>query len=150
KNQDKKVSLGSLGLDYRGERIRLSADLYHSKDRVDGLTRGISLAPGLAVPKPPKKGNLSWNPPWAFYDTTDKGMMLRGELDLTDQLMVYATGGISKTDFNSHMAAPLVFNEAGDFRTNFSGVSDSWTRKSMELGLIGKASTGPINHQFTI
>ncbi|GAA5100456.1 TonB-dependent receptor [Wohlfahrtiimonas larvae] len=150
KNQDKRASLGSLGLDFRGEGIRLSADVYHSKDRVDGLTRGISLAPGLAVPKPPKKGNVSWNPPWAFYDTTDKGMMLRGELDLTDQLMVYATGGISKTDFNSHMAAPLVFNQAGDFRTNFSGVSDSWTRKSMELGLQGKASTGSINHQFAI
>ncbi len=34
--QRKKVQLGSLALDWRGERARLSADLYSADDRVDG------------------------------------------------------------------------------------------------------------------
>ncbi len=150
KHQDKKLSLGSLGLDWKGERIRLSADLYQSKDRTNGVTRGISLAPGIPLPKPPKKGDLSWNPPWSFYDTTDRGMMVRGEFDVTDQLMVYATAGISKTKFDSHMAAPQIFNAEGDFKTNFSGMSDRWTRKSMELGVMGDVMTGQIHHQFAL
>ena len=44
----------SLGLDWKGERARVSADLYSAEDRVDGVTRGISLGAGVAIPKPPK------------------------------------------------------------------------------------------------
>ncbi|MCK9509607.1 TonB-dependent siderophore receptor [Advenella sp. S44] len=150
KKQDKRISLASLGLDWRGERMRVSADLYQSKDRTEGMTRGLTLAPGLPLPKPPKKPDVSWNPPWAFYDTTDKGAMLRGEFDLTDQLTAYAAAGISKTEFDSNMGAPQVFNQAGDFRTNFSGVSDEMKRKSAEVGLMGKVRTGSVGHQFAI
>ncbi|MFX4921935.1 TonB-dependent siderophore receptor, partial [Acinetobacter baumannii] len=44
--QRKKVQLGSLALDWRGECMRLSADLYSADDRVDGPARGVGLAPG--------------------------------------------------------------------------------------------------------
>lgn len=148
-DQDKKVTLASLGLDWRGDRVRVSADMYQTKDRVYGLTRGLTLAPGLPVPKPPKP-DVSWNPPWAYYDNTDKGAMLRGEFDLTDQLMVYAAAGTSKSEIDTIMGAGQVFNEAGDFRTNFSGVSDSMKRKSAEFGLQSKARTGAVGHQFAI
>lgn len=148
-DQDKKVTLASLGLDWRGERVRLSADLYQTKDRVYGMTRGLTLAPGVSVPKPPKP-DVAWNPPWAYYDNTDKGAMLRGEFDLNDQLMVYAAAGTSKSEIDTLMGVPLVFNEAGDFRTNFSGVSDRMKRKSAEVGLQGKARTGAVGHQFAI
>lgn len=147
--QDKKVTLASLGLDWQGARARVSADLYHSKDRADGLTRGITLAPGLPVPKPPKP-DVSWNPSWAFYDSEDKGAMLRGELDLNDQLMIYAAAGISKTEFESNMGAGQVFNQEGDFRINFSGVADKRERKSAEVGLKGMARTGAVGHQFSL
>ena len=148
-NQDKKVSLASLGMDWRGARTRLSADLYHSEDRAHGLTRGITLAPGLPVPRVPK-ADVSWNPPWAFYDSTDKGAIVRGEYDLNDQLMAYATAGISKTEFDSNMGAGQVFNRAGDFRINFSGVADRTERKSAEAGLKGRGRTGAVGHQFAV
>jgi len=149
KDQDKKVTLASLGLDWRGERARLSADLYQSKDRVHGLTRGLTLAPGLAVPSPPEP-DVSWSPPWAYYDNQDRGAMLRGEFDLTDQWMVYGAAGTSKSEIDTIMGPGQVINDAGDFQTNFSGVSDRMKRKSAELGLRGKASTGPVGHQFAI
>lgn len=148
-NQDKKVSQASLGLDWRGENTRLSADLYHSEERGDGLTRGLTLAPGVPLPKPPKP-DVSWNPPWAFYDSTDKGAIVRGEFDLTDQLTAYATGGISKTELDTNMGLGQVFNEAGDFRINYSGVSDRMERKSAEVGLMGEALTGSVGHQFAL
>ncbi|WP_432464317.1 TonB-dependent receptor [Agarivorans sp. QJM3NY_33] len=147
--QDKKVSLASLGLDWRGDRARLSVDLYRSMERSNGLTRGITLAPGLAVPTPPSP-DVSWNPPWAFYESTDKGAMLHSEYDLSDQLTAYVAGGISKTEFDSNMGAAQVFNEAGDFRINFSGVSDKVERKSAEIGLKGQLRTGPVGHQFAL
>ena len=53
-HQKKKTELVSVGLDWRGSGARLSADLYHSEDRADGLNRGVNLAPRLPVPRPPK------------------------------------------------------------------------------------------------
>ena len=49
-DQDKKVTMSSVGLDWRGERMRLSADLYQSEDNGKGLTRGLTLAPGVSLP----------------------------------------------------------------------------------------------------
>jgi len=148
KQQDKEVGLAALGLDWRGSRVRLSADLYQSKDHANGLTRGMTLAPGVAVPTPPKP-DISWNPPWAYYNSSDKGAMVRGEFDVTDKLMAYATAGISKTEFDSNMGPGQIFNQAGDFRINFSGVSDRVLRKSVEAGVTGRATTGFIDHQFS-
>lgn len=148
-DQKKKVSQAALGLDWRGDRVRVSADLYQSTERGDGLTRGITLAPGLPVPNPPKP-EVSWNPPWTFFDLTEKGAMLRGEFDLTDQLTAYAAAGSSKSEIDTIMGVPQVFNQAGDFRINYSGVSDRIERKSAEVGIKGKARTGSVGHQFAL
>ncbi|MEY1661361.1 TonB-dependent siderophore receptor [Isoalcanivorax beigongshangi] len=149
KKQDKEVKMASLGLDWRGERARLSADLYHMEDYTEGLTRGLTLAPGVAVPKPPKPGT-SWNPPWSFFDNTDKGGLLRGEFDITDQLMVYATAGLSKSEIDTIMGVGNVLNSSGDFSINYSGVSDRMERKSAEVGLQGSVQTGVVGHRFAV
>ncbi len=146
KTQDRRATLASLGLDWRGERVRLSADLYRSEDHANGMTRGITLAPGLPLPRPPSP-DVTWNPPWAFYDSTDKGAMLRAEVDVTDNVTAYAAGGISKTAFDSNIGAAQVFNTAGDFRINFSGVADRTERKTAEAGLTGKFTTGVVGHR---
>lgn len=148
-DQDKKVALTSLGLDWRGERTRLSADIYQSKDDAEGLTRGLTLASGVSLPKTPDP-DISWNPPWAFYESTDEGAMLRGEFDLTEKMTVYATAGSSETKFKSNMGAGQILNDSGDFQINFSGVSDKVERKSAEAGLFGEANTGSVGHQFAI
>ena len=149
KNQDKKVSQVALGLDWRGERARLSADLYRGTDMGHGLTRGLTLATGVAVPRPPRP-DVSWNPPWAYYDGTDRGAMLRGELDVTDQLTAYVAAGTSKTELETLMGPGQLINQAGDFRINYSGVSDRMERKSAEVGLRGKARSGAVDHQFAV
>lgn len=147
--QDRKATLASLGLDWRSSRVRLSADLYRSNDHGNGLTRGLGLAAGLAIPTPPKP-TVTWNPPWAFFDTVDKGVMARGEFDISDQLTAYAAAGISKTAFQSNMGTGNIINAAGDFTINFSGVSDEVERKSAEVGLKGRLRTGDVGHQFAL
>lgn len=147
--QEKTAKQLALGLDWRGERARVSADLYQSQDRMYGVTRGFTLAPGVSLPKPPNP-DVSFNPPWAFYDTNDKGVMLQGEFDLNNQLTAYALAGASKTEFDSNIGTPQIINREGDFSTNYSGVSDEMARKSAEIGLKGALKTGAIGHQFAI
>ncbi|MEN2432440.1 TonB-dependent siderophore receptor [Comamonas sp. F1-6] len=148
--QDKKSRLASLGLDWRGDRARISADFYSSDDRVNGVTRGISLAPGVAIPRPPKPETLL-NPNWSHVHNQDKAAMVRGEFDVSDQVMAYAAFGVSKTDYeyNGAMSAQ-VLNAAGDFKTAMGQLAFEQKKRSAEIGLKGRLQTGAIKHQWAL
>lgn len=148
--QDKKSRLASLGLDWRGDRARISADFYSSDDRVNGVTRGISLAPGVAIPRPPKPETLL-NPNWSHVHNQDKAAMVRGEFDVNDQVMAYAAFGVSKTDYeyNGAMSAQ-VLNAAGDFKTSMGQLAFEQKKRSAEIGLKGRLQTGAIKHQWAL
>ncbi|MBH1488049.1 TonB-dependent receptor [Stenotrophomonas geniculata] len=146
--QSKKVQLGALALDWRGERARLSADLYSADDRVDGPARGVGLAPGVAIPRPPR-GDTLINPDWAYVDSQDKGAMLRGELDINDTLMAYLAYGTSRTDYryNGSISAQIL-NPAGDFTTVIGQLAFDIKKQSADAGLRGSFHTGSIGHQL--
>ena len=147
-HQKKKTQLASVGLDWRGVGARLSADLYSSEDRARGLNRGVNLAAGLPVPRPPKPETLL-NPSWAFYDTQDKGALLRGEYDVNAQLMAYAAIGAGKADYQSTGAYLIqVFNTAGDYRTNLADLGFNLEKQSAEVGVKGKFRTVDVGHQW--
>lgn len=150
KDQDKKTALVSVGLDWRGERARISADLYTAEDRVDGVNRGINLLSGVAIPKPPKPDTLL-NPDWSFVETKDKGAMLRGEYDLSDRVMAYAAYGQSKTDYkyNGAMSA-TVLDSQGRLETKIGQLAFDLEKKSADLGIKGKFDTGSIGHQWVV
>ena len=149
-HQKLKAELTSLGLDWRGERARLSADLYESEDRVRGQNRGINLASGVSVPKPPKSDTLL-NPDWAYVQTKDHGAIVRGEYDLTDDLMAYAAFGTSETRYvYSGTMLATVFNEAGDFKTSMGQLKMELEKTSGEAGLKGNFQTAAIKHQWSI
>jgi iron complex outermembrane receptor protein len=149
-NQDKKYQLASLGLDWRSSRVRLSADLYSADDRIDGQTRGINLAAGLGIPRVPKSDTLI-NPTWAHVQTQDKGAIVRGEFDITDQVMGYAAFGSAKTsyEYNGSISAQ-VLNAAGDYRTTMGQLAFDVDKKSAELGLRGQFAGGGIKHQWVL
>lgn len=146
--QRKKVQLGSLALDWRGERARLSADLYSADDRVDGPARGVGLAPGVAIPRPPR-GDTLINPDWAYVDSQDKGAMLRGELDINDSLLAYLAYGTSRTDYryNGSISAQIL-NPAGDFTTVIGQLAFDIRKQSGDAGLRGSFHTGSVGHQW--
>ena len=149
-HQQQKAQLNALGLDWRGERARLSVDLYNSEDRVRGQNRGISLAPNVSVPKPPKSDTLL-NPDWAFVETKDKGAIVRGEFDLSDQLLAYAAFGASETHYRySGAMSATVINNAGDLSTTMGQLKMDIEKTSGEAGLRWQLQTGPVAHQWVV
>lgn len=149
-HQDKETNLASLAMDWRGESARFSADLYTSKDHVDGLNRGVSLASGLPVLRPPKPETLL-NPTWTFTNTEDRAAVFRGEVDITNHLTAYTALGGSKVDFDALAASTYqVFNEAGDIRNNVSHQRSIISRRTGELGLRGTFQTGTIGHEWVM
>lgn len=148
--QKMRVGVTALALDWRGERARLSADLYSADDKVRGQNRGISLAPGLSVPKPPKSDTLL-NPDWAYVETKDKGAIVRGEFDISEQLLAYAAFGASKTDYAySGTMSAQVINAAGDYNTTMGQLKMELEKTSGEAGLRGTFETLGVKHQLTV
>lgn len=149
-DQEKKTELLSLGLDWRGERARISADLYTAEDRIDGVTRGINLATGITVPKPPKPTTLL-NPDWSFVRSKDKGAMLRAEYDVNDQFMIYAAYGQSKTDYqyNGTMLSTVTDNK-GTLDNTIGQLAFDLAKTSADVGLKGTFNTGQIGHQWVM
>ncbi|MDE8603625.1 TonB-dependent siderophore receptor [Marinomonas sp. RSW2] len=146
-HQANESQLGAIALDWRGERVRLSADIYHTKENVDAPTRGISIASGLDIPRPPSNDTLL-NPSWNFYENETKGVMARGEFDINDQLTAYAAVGITEWNYLGLSADRAeVYNSAGDMTTTLGGVSDDNQRTSLEIGLNGHFQTGVVGHQ---
>ncbi|WP_082780853.1 TonB-dependent receptor [Cephaloticoccus primus] len=149
-HQKRRSRLGSIALDWRGERTRLFADAYASNDYTRGMVRGIYLAPGLALPRPPKPQRL-FNAPWSFFDTDDRGVMLRGEWDIGEHVMAYAAAGHSKTTFETTTTArATLINPAGDYTANLVDLGLDMEKKSAQVGLNGRFATGPATHDWAL
>lgn len=149
-HQSRSAKLAALGLDWRSERVRLSADLYTNKDHTEGLNRGISLAPGVALPRPPSPSTLL-APDWTFGTTKDHAILLRGEVDVTRDITMYAAYGRGKTDFDALASSTYtVFNAAGDFRNNFAHQRSIYDKDTAEIGARAKFDTGSVGHELAL
>ena len=134
-DQEKQAQSAAIALDWRGERARVSADLYTTTDRVDGPTRGVTLASGVDIPSVPDPDTLL-NPSWAYFETKTKGAIGRAEFDINDQLTTYASMGVTKWNYDGLSAdRAQITNSDGDISTTIGYVGDDNERKSFEVGL---------------
>ncbi|MBJ7539337.1 TonB-dependent receptor [Marinomonas transparens] len=147
-SQEKESELGSIALDWRGERVRLSADFYRTEEQVNAPTRGVNIATGIDIPSPPNTNTLL-NPSWAYYNSETKGIITRGEFDINEQLTAYASIGMTKWDYAGLSAdRATISNSNGDINNPLGYVDDDRKKVSMEMGLNGHFQTGNVNHQI--
>lgn len=147
-HQDTETQLYSIGLDYKGQRFRSSLDAYHSKERINGTLRGMNLAAGVtSLPSAPDNKTLL-NPPWAFNNVKDKGIMGRVEFDLSESTTLYTTAGISRLNIKAYNAGTVTVNSDGIMTTSIGAVGDQITRRSGEIGIRSSFNTGPVSHQI--
>ncbi|WP_213774033.1 TonB-dependent receptor [Bradyrhizobium sp. dw_78] len=134
-----------LGLDYRGERFRASADLGYQNDRFDSPAQPFYIDPGIPVPKAP---DLSKNvfPPWSYWSSENVFGVVRAEYDLTSDWTVFGSVGARNNDFTVLAAQPSITGIGGAIETSpylFPARTDTRTAQG---GLRGTFDTGPIHH----
>lgn len=148
-HQKRERGIGALGLDYRGDRLRLSADLIYQQENIDGLTRSLSLAPGLSVPDAPDaRTNLGQR--WEYSKMNNQAAMTRAEYDFSDQVMGYATVGISRGIFKSVTGNPQILDAAGDTSAFPALAQFEFRKRTAEAGLQATFDTGPVSHVATV
>lgn len=140
----------ALNLDYRGEQFRLSADIAHISREAGAGPNYLRPAPdGLPV-KAPDAGT-SLLPPWAENSTKATVGTLRGEIDITDDIMAYAAIGGQQSEMKSRGLGPAVLlDSTGNYR------AETWTEHqendvlSKQGGVRAKLITGPVGHDLNL
>lgn len=144
---DEKRELGAvgLGLDWRGDRARLSADIGWQDHRLNRSQASINVSPELPIPSAPD-ASVNLAPPFTFSNERDLFGTIRGEYDVTDQVTAWAAVGGRSSDESSALSTPLVTDTAGTLSVSSSAFAREDSIKTGEIGLRAKFKTGSIGH----
>jgi iron complex outermembrane receptor protein len=150
------VGLAALNMDYRGERVRLSADIAHQSGEANPqIVQQIGLSGvggGIVhVPNAPDAGT-SLNPTWSKQSSSLTLGMMRGEVDITDDVTAYAAFGKQKLDLTLiGPNQPRLLSTSGTYGWgNVEHTNLAYDVLSMQGGVTAKAATGPVNHAVSL
>lgn len=144
-------ALATVGLDYRGDLVRVSTDFGYQEQEVLGGRRQFNVADGVTTLPGPPNTQTNANQPWepnrnrAFYGT------LRGEVDVTKQITAFADFGIIKDRRQSILTNRVITDSQGSLgaATDFSFAFD-FQVLTFNTGLRGVFDTGPIHHRAVV
>ena len=142
-----RMTVGTIGLDYLGEKLRVSLDAGYQKYRYSQPRPTITLS-GTDVPSPPSN-HTNYGQPWTYSELESTYGVLRAEYDFTNNWMGYAAIGTSHDHESGDYAQPSVNgNGIGDV----DRLSVPYTRDSVsgEIGVRGKFQTGPVGHLVNV
>lgn len=138
-----------LGLDFRGERLRLSTDIGHTQRDTDAPQERVLIGANAKVPDA-KDVHRNYAQAWSKARTEDTFGAVNAEYDLSDSLMAYAAFGAreSNHDFLRHNVP--VSNDAGDFSVLPRDFTRDESVRTAMAGLRNWFSTGPVSHELNL
>lgn len=145
-------TLAAFGLDYRGDRLRLSTDFGYQKQRVnEGRSVVYLTTAGLGgkVPKVPH-ANDNYSQPWAYSQLEDTYGMFNAEYDLDDDWTLYGAAGGKYTRENGVYSSLYVTSPSGAARVGRLYSPLDQETYSTVAGLRGKLMTGAVSHQLNV
>lgn len=149
--QSQEMQLAALGLDFRGEATRFSVDLGYQYQRTDRPRQDIGLAAGLPVPDEPDSATNYAQQPWTFSEHESLYGSARGEVDLSENLAVFAAiGGQRRLSDAKTVNFLSLQSPQGVFTAALFPLALSTESTTVEAGLKGHATTGPVNHEFVV
>jgi iron complex outermembrane receptor protein len=147
-NENRKLTVFSVGMDYRGDNYRLSADIGHQDHQLRDPRPSVTAGAGLPIPSAPD-ADKNFGQSWTRSQERDTFGTVRAEVDLAPNVVGWAAFGMrSGHEFNS-LASPTTFNTAGDTSAyRFDNVRDDVDRTG-EIGLRGTLATGAVKHTIS-
>jgi len=138
-----------LGLDFRGERLRVSADLGHTERDTDAPQERVLVGANAKVPNA-NDVHHNYAQAWSQARTNDTFGALNAEYDISDSLLAYGAVGARKShhDFLRHNVS--VINDAGDFTVQPRDFTRDETVRTAMAGLRNWFHTGPVSHELNL
>lgn len=147
-HSSRESALATIGLDYRGDIVRLSADFGYQEQDLHGSRRQFTVASGVtALPEPPHT-RTNANQPWELNHTRALFGTLRGEIDVTRHITAFADFGITHDRRQSILLSRQITNSQGTLAPgSISLLAFDIHTVTFNTGLRGAFDTGPIHHR---
>jgi len=146
-NVDREMAV--LGLDFRGERLRLSTDIGRTERDTDAPQERVQVGPNAQVPR---AGDVRRNyaQPWSQASTNDTFGTVNAEYDVNDSVMLYGGAGARKSNHDFLRHAVAVTNDAGDFSVQPRDFTRDENVRTATAGVRNWFHTGPVSHEVNL
>jgi iron complex outermembrane receptor protein len=139
------LSVFSVGLDYRGDTYRVSADVGYQDHQLRNGRPSVTVGTGLAIPAAPDAGS-NVAQPWTHSNERDTFGTLRGEVDLAPHVVAWAAAGAREGRESNVISSPTTTdNSGGAVMTRFDNERKDKVRTG-EIGVRGDFATGAVKH----
>ncbi len=145
-NQDRELSVLSVGMDYRGERMRLSADLAYQDHHIDQPRPAVT--PVAGIPETPDASS-NFAPHWTYTDEEQLFGVVRGEYDLNDHVTVWAAAGLREGEENNLLANPDATVDGNSTASRFDNYRED-SVFSADTGMKSEFTTGSVAHTLVL
>lgn len=149
-DEEAELNLFSVGLDYRGDRLRLSADVGYQNHQLDETRTNVTISGLSSVPSAPDASH-NWAQPWTYSNEEDEFGTFRAEYDFNDNLTAWAAYGMRRTEEENSLAN-LTLSDAQSGDGSFFRFDNAREDRvdTGELGLSGTFATGSIGHDWVV
>ncbi|VVD99910.1 TonB-dependent receptor [Pandoraea capi] len=137
----------AVALDWRGDKLRLSADFLYQKQHI-GSGRALYNFSGTVLPQPPA-ATSNYAQSWSYTTLEDNVGILRAEYDFLPHWTAYVTGGIRHTNENGEYSNPTWKGSPSTITATRLNAPHQEDALSGEVGVRGRFTTGPVTHFVT-
>lgn len=145
-DQERDLTVVSIGTDYAGERLRFSADLGFQDNRIDAPRPQVT--PLAGVPEAPD-ADSNFAQDWTFTDEEQLFGVVRGEYDLTESVSLWLGAGARSGEEANVLANPSAAEDGSLTAYRFDNTRED-TVASFDTGLSAEFTTGPIGHRLVV
>lgn len=143
-DQERSLLVGALGVDYRGDRFRFSADVGLQDNRIDAPRPSVT--PNSTIPRAPS-ADSNFAQPWTYTDERQLFGVARAEFDATEDLSLWvAIGGRNGRERNV-LANPNANPDGSLTAYRFDNARED-NILSADAGLRWEIETGPVGHRL--
>jgi iron complex outermembrane receptor protein len=146
--ESRELNVFSVGLDYRGDSYRLSADVGFQEHQLDSPRPSVTPGATLAIPRAPD-ADSNFAQPWTRSNERDTFGTLRGEVDLAPGVVAWAAfGARNGSEFNALASPTTTDNLGGASMYRFDNYRYDQVRTG-EIGVRGTLRTGSVKHTLS-
>jgi iron complex outermembrane receptor protein len=143
--EKRELNVLSVGLDYRGDNYRLSADVGYQEHKLTAPRPSVTVGAGLALPRTPD-ADKNFAQPWSKSNERDVFGTARAEVDLAPNVVAWAAAGARNGEEYNVLGQATTSNNAGGLAmTRFDNFRKDQNRTG-EIGVRGDLATGPVRH----
>lgn len=143
-DEHRELGVFAIGLDHQGENFRLSADVGFQDYKLENPRPSLFVT-GLPVPDAPDASG-NFGQPWTYSIERDTFGTLRGEVDLTDDIVAWAAFGARRGSEDNLLSGPFLSNPDGDASQFAFANTREDSVATGEVGARVKFQTGSIGH----